>query len=247
MRYAIALMTVALLWTGCRPDIEMYPTATFDTLGVQWMVIERNNMTYYYQGTGVKAASIYSDLHEEAYDRLEAVFNPVLPYKLRYFVWTDWKQAQQLFGTPEWVAGLAFSRSCMCHVRADINLGHEMTHVLAYWAEGVEPNSYSRFINEGVAVAFDQRDHDKMEEAKNTVSQYSLNSITELWADSLETAPHELIYPVGGAFMEYMYSNTTRSEYIALLKNQALPDAEKVFGKERLDRFIADFDSQLGL
>lgn len=247
MKYAIVLLSFAFLWIGCRPEIDMYPAGTADTLGVQWMVIERDNATYYYQGTGVKGASIYSDLHEEAYDKLEAIFNPVLPFKLRYFVWTDWKQAQQLFNTPDWVWGLAFSRSCMCHVRADMNLGHEMTHVLTYWADGVEPNSYSRFINEGVAVAFDLEEVDRMKIAKNALKGYSLNTITELWADSLDTAPHELLYPVGGAFMEYMYSNTTGSEYIALLKNQALPDAEKIFGKERLHKVIADFDSQLGL
>ncbi len=247
MKYTLLLIVFALLVAGCRPEIDMYPTGTLDTLGVQWMVIERDNMTYYYQGTGVKGASIYSDLHEEAYDKLETVFNPIMPNKLRYFVWTDWKQAQQMFNTPEWVWGLAFSKPCICHVRADMNLGHEMTHVMTYWADGVEPNTYSRFINEGVAVAFDLSDRDKMEEAENAATTYQLNSITDLWLDSMETAPHELLYPVGGAFMEYMYNNSTRSEYFALLKNQELPDAETIYGKERLHGMIADFEGRLGL
>lgn len=247
MKYAIVLVSFAFLWIGCRPEIEMYPTGTFDTLGVQWMVIERDNATYYFQGTGVKGASIYSDLHEEAYDRLGAIFNPILPRKLRYFVWTDWQQGLQLYNEPDWVGGFAIPLLCMCNVRADLNLGHEMTHVITYWADGIEPNSYSKFINEGVAVAFDLDEEDRMQIAKEALKGFTLGSTRELWADSLDNAPRELIYPVGGAFMEYMYRNTTRSEYIALLKNQALPDAGMVFGKERLDRFIADFDSQLGL
>lgn len=247
MKYTLLLIAFALLMAGCRPEIEMYPTGTFDTLGVQWMVIERDNMTYCFQGTGVKGASIYSDLHEDAYDKLEGIFNPVMPSKLRYFVWTDWLQAKQLFNTPDWVWGFAFSKTCFCHVRADINLGHEMTHVMTYWADGVEPNSYSRFINEGVAVAFDLSDRDKMEEAKSAVNQYTLSSITELWTDSLQTAPPDLLYPVGGAFMEYMYNNSSRNEYFALLKNQALYEAENIYGKERLHGMIADFEGQLGL
>ncbi len=247
MKYTLLIIALALLIAGCRPDIEMYPTGTLDTLGVQWMVIERDNMTYYFQGTGVKAASIYTDLHEEAYDKLEAIFNPTLPRKLRYFVWTDWQQGLQTYNEPDWVGGFALSLQCMCNVRADMNLGHEMTHVMTYWADGVPSNSYSMFINEGVAVAFDLHDNDKMKEAKNAVTQYTLNSITDLWLDSTETAPHELLYPVGGAFMEYMYNNSSRAEYFALLKNQALPDAETIYGKERLRGMISEFEGQLGL
>lgn len=247
MKYTLLFMVFGLLVAGCRPDIETYPTATFDTLGVQWMVIERDNMTYYFQGTGVKAASIYSDLHEEAYDKLAAIFNPILPRKLRYFVWTDWQQGLQLYNEPDWVGGFSIPQLCMCNVRADLNLGHEMTHVMTYWADGIEPSSYSRFINEGVAVAFDLQDYDKMEEAKNAVSQYPLNSITNLWLDSMDTAPHELLYPVGGAFMEYMYKRSSREEYFSLLKYQELPFAEAIYGKERLHSMIAEFEGQLGL
>lgn len=247
MKYTLLLIVLTLLVASCRPEIDMYPTSSFDTLGVQWMVIERDNMTYYFQGTGVKGASIYTDLHEEAYDKLEAIFNPILPRKLRYFVWTDWQQGLQLYNEPDWVGGFAIPFLCMCNVRADLNLGHEMTHVMTYWADGIEPSSYSRFINEGVAVAFDLQDYDKMVEAKNAVSQYTLNSITDLWLDSMDTAPHELLYPVGGAFMEYMYNHSSRSEYFALLKNQALPDAETIYGKERLHGMLADFEGQLGL
>ncbi len=247
MKYTLLLIVFALSVAGCRPEIEMHPTGASDTLGVQWMVIERDNMTYYFQGTGVKGASIYTDLHEEAYDRLEAVFNPIMPSKISYFVWTDWAQARQLFNKPDWVWGFANSASRVCHVRVDMSLGHEVTHIMTYWADGVQRNSYSMFINEGVAVAFDLSDRDKLKEAKNAATTYQLKSITELWLDSMETAPHDLLYPVGGAFMEYMYNNSSRSEYIALLKNQALPDAETVYGKERLHGMIADFEGKLGL
>ncbi len=247
MRYIIVLIAVVILFAQCKPDIEMQPTGSFDTLGVTWMTIERNNITYYFQGTGVKGASIYSDIHEEAYVELESIFNPVLPKKLRYFVWTDWEQARTLFNTPDWSGGFALSKECVCHVRADISRGHELVHVFTFWAEGILPSSYSRFINEGVAVAFDLEDYSRPERAVEALKEFKLNSITELWDDPQDQMPPDLIYPVGGAFMEYMYQLSSRDEYFALLRNQTIQDAEFIYGKERLAGLIKDFDSKLGL
>jgi len=247
MRYIVVLIAIVITFAQCKPDIEMQPTGSYDTLGVTWMTIERSNIIYYFQGTGVKGASIYSDLHEEAYEDLVGIFNPVLPQKLRYFVWTDFEQAKGIFNAPEWSGGFALSKQCVCHVRADISLGHELVHVLAFWADGIAPYTYSRFINEGVAVAFDLEDHDRIEWAKEVLKDFKLNSIKELWNDPQDLTPHELIYPVGGAFMEYMYQQSSRDEYFTLLRNQTITDAELIYGKDRLEELIRNFDNQLGL
>src|SRR5690606_32827823 len=130
-----------------------------------------------------------TDQHEQAYEKLAAIFNPVLPGKLRYFVWTDWTNARPIFSAPEWSGGLALPWDCICHVRADVPLGHEIVHVMTYWANGTEPNSYARFINEGVAEAFDLQDDDKIQAAKDAVKAFPIGSITELWVDTTESAP----------------------------------------------------------
>lgn len=251
MKYVITLILCLLLFAQCkRSEVAIYPTGIYDTLGVQWMTIDRDNITYYFQGTGTKAASIYTDMHEDAYIQIAPLFNPVLPRKLRYFVWTDWNQAQTIFNTPIDIAGFALSTECVCHVQADIPVGHEIVHVLSYWAKGVEPSTYSRFLNEGIAVAFDQVGDDKLETAKDALGRtsYSLSTVTDIWQEgSQESTPSEVLYPVGGAFVEYMYKNSTSEQFFALIKNQTRADAEEIYGKDKLDALIKEFDSQLGL
>lgn len=245
MRYTLILILCVALFAQCSRNIDVYPTSTYDTLGVQWMTIQRDNIEYYFQGNGVEAASLYTDMHEDAYTRLLPVFEPVLPRKLRFFVWTDRSYGEQALSGS---VGFANPIECVCHVRANQTLGHEMTHIMSYWAWGIEPTTYSRFIDEGLAVAFDLRDDDdRVKTAKKALNDYSLNSIRELWLDTQNSAPAELLYPVGGAFMDYLYKLNETEKFKALVKNQTLEDAENIYGKERLDALIADFDSLLGL
>lgn len=247
MKNIIILIGCSLLFTQCGKDnIEVYPTGSFDTMGVHWMTIERNNIIYYFQGTGVKGASIYTDMHEEAYDKLIPIFNPQLPRKLRFFVWTDWASAIKLFNKPEWVGGFALVEECVCHQRADIPLGHEMTHVLSYWAWGIQLNTYSRFINEGIAETFEQTESDKIVIAKKALEGKNIHSVLDVWQND-ESTDHEILYPVAGAFVEFLYEKNMPGKFKLLVKNQRIEDAENIYGKEQFDAFIAEFDNLVGL
>lgn len=247
MRYIITAITCALLFAQCTaPDIAVQPTGSYDTLGVQWMTIERNNITYYFQGTGVKGASIFTDLHEEAYEQVNPIFNAKLPQKLRFFVWTDWEAARQLFSIPEDVGGFAVSEECVCHTRADIPLAHEMTHVISYWSGGVEPTTYSKFINEGIAVAFDLEGDDKIETAKEAIAGKGLSSVSQVWNDKNETYA-DILYPVGGAFVDFLYKKNMPDKFFKLIKYQRMEDAEEIYGKAELDALIAEFNGLMGL
>lgn len=244
MRYIIALMTCSILFVQCRPEIDVYPTGSYDTLGIRWMTIERDNIMYYFQGNGKEGASIFTDMHEEAYVQLNPVFDARLPQKLRFFIWTDWEQAQHLLGH---FPGFAIPEECVCHIRANQTLGHEMTHILSYWADGVEPTNYSRFIVEGVAVAFDLNENDKIETAKEAIAGYNVESISDFWGGSFENAPEDLLYPVAGAFVQYLYQLNQPEQFKALLKHQTIEDAAQIYGQERLTTIIGEFDKLLGL
>lgn len=244
MKNILALIVCASLLAQCKPKVDVYPTSTYDTLGIRWMTIDRNNITYYFQGTGAKGASIYSDMHEEAYNKLQPIFNAQPPKKLRFFVWTDWTKAEQILNH---FPGFAIPKECVCHVRANQTLGHEIAHILSYWSNGVEPNFYVRFINEGVAVAFDLKGDNKIGIAKNAIKGYELSSITEIWSGQYRSGPDDLLYPVGGAFIEYLYNLNQPEKFFALLKNQSQDDAEMIYGKEELNLIIQQFDKQLGL
>lgn len=226
MRYIVALLVCSLLFVQCGPDIEVHPTDSFDTLGIQWMTMERNNIKYYFQGTGKKGASVYADMHEDAYATLDKVFKAKLPRKLRFFVWTDAAVAEQRLGYP---LGFAVPEECVSHQLYSQTLGHEMTHVLVYWAGGTEQVTYSRFIDEGVAVAFDLSGRDKIEMAKSALAGKNIHSVSEIWYYSA-TAPEEILYPVAGAFMDFLYKKNMSAQFNALLKNQRQVDAENIHG-----------------
>lgn len=244
MRYIIILIVFTLLFVQCRTKVELYPTGSYDTLGVQWMTMERNNIIYYFQGTGERAASLFTDLHEEAYEDLAQVFNPGLPGKLRLFVWTDWVEAQQKLGIP---LGFAYPPDCICHIKFNQTLGHEITHILSYWANGTAAHTYSRLVTEGVAVAFDLSGRNKMDNAKEALIGTDIRSITDIWSGDYQNAPEDVFYPIAGAFMEYLYKKNMQDEFFALLKNQKQIEAEQIYGKDVLDSIIRDFDAQLGL
>lgn len=246
MKNIILLITVSILFIRCgrEKEIHLQPTGTYDTLGVQWTTIERNNMIYYFQGEGEKGPSLFTDLFEEAYEQLDPIFNAQLPRKLRFFVWTDWDMAERVHGHS---LSFAVGIKCECHVSVSHPLGHEITHILEYWSGGNPRNTYSKFITEGVAVAFDLEKDDKMKTARQAIVNQSLGSIRDLWLDYSDTAPDELLYPVAGAFIDYIYKLKEPDKFKLLIKNQTLEDAELIYGKERLDALIADFDSELGL
>lgn len=246
MKYIIPIIACCILFTQCKKDVQKYPTGTYDTLGVQWMTIDRDNITYYFQGTGAEGASIYTDLHEEAYNRIAPIFKPQLPQKLRFFVWTSWQDATLLFSIPEDVGGFAISRECVCHTRADIPLGHEMTHVISYWSGGVEPTEYSEFINEGIAVAFDLEGDDKLETAKKAIEGKNFPGIRQIWSETYD-APSDILYPVGGAFIDFLYKKNMNEQFFRLIKEQSIENAEEIYGKDQLNSFINEFDTMLGL
>lgn len=247
MKHIIALIAASILFAQCSPNIETYPTTTYDTLGVSWMCMERDNVTYYFQGRGVKAASIYSDLHEDAYNKLQPVFNAKLPRKLSYFVWMDWQQAKLIFNPAEWAAGFALEQSCACHVRADINRAHELVHILSYWANGQKRETYSRLVCEGVAVAFDLEDHDRTARAKKALEGKSFSSIKDFWVDRAHDIDPDVFYPVSGAFMEFIYNKNQPEKFSRLLRNQRMEEAEEIYGKDLLHVWMAEFDRHIGL
>jgi hypothetical protein len=245
MKYSFAFIACIFLFARCGQDsINVQPTSTYDTLGIHWMTIERTHITYYFQGDGVNGASIYTDMHEDAYVKLDQVFHAKMPQKLRFFVWTNENIAEQLLGSP---LGFTLPEECVCHLRANQTLGHEMTHALSYWAGGVRPKTYSRFVSEGVAVAFDLRDVDRIAEAKSALKGQNIHSVTDLWSGSNQSADEEVFYPVAGAFMDFMYKKNLPDQFNALIKNETMEDAENIYGKERLDALIAEFNKLVGL
>jgi hypothetical protein len=245
MKYLVVLIACAYLFTGCNRDKNVEPTSSYDTLGIQWRVVERPNVIYYFQDHNAPSyyTSNYADQHEAAYAKLNDIFKAQLPRKLRYFVWNDPDVAAQRLGYP---LGFAVGRECVCHVHPAQTRGHEITHILSYWADGVPWQTYRRLVTEGVAVAFDLSDRDRIMAAKLAGAGHGITSVAELWEGNMTDAPEEVFYPIAGAFMEHLYKQSDRDRFIALIKNQDIESAVSIYGLEKMQAIIAEFDAKMG-
>jgi hypothetical protein len=246
MKYTIVLIMVLSLFAQCRHAQTVQPTGSYDTLGIHWSVVQGTNATYYFQDFSVQSgyATQYVNLHESAYTELNSRFNATLPQKLRFFVWKDATLAAQLLGRS---LGFTDPYDCIIHVRPQQTIGHEMTHALSYWAWGRTPTGYNRFINEGVAVAFDLSNSDRIKLAKAAIAGQGIHSVTDLWYGSYYGAPEEIFYPVAGACMDFLYKQNQPALFDSLVKNQTFESAQNIYGTDRLNSLIAGFNSAIGL
>jgi hypothetical protein len=254
MKQIIFLIACISLFAQCRRIDNDFPNKTvekisrYDTLGLPWLVCDRGHIIYYFQDdpavNNISAVFEFTDEHENAYTTIDQVFKAQLPHKLHMFVWLDEYLAEQKLGHP---LGWAIPEKCELQTYQTQTLGHEMTHILTYWAGGIPPTTKTRFVNEGVAVAFDLSGRDKMAGAKAALAGQNIQSVTDFWSGSYQSASEEIFYPVAGAFMDFMYKQNMPNEFQALIKNQTQYDAENIYGKARLDSLIAEFDKQVGL
>ena len=209
-----------------------------------WIKVESDHILFCFQDTinWTENMNTYIEAHERAYKKLAEIFHPALPRKLLLYVWTDKTLAEKLLHQP---LGFTDPGKCICNVHRNQTVGHEMTHALSYWGWGEEPKARTRFVNEGVAVAFDLDDADKTERAKAAVAGKNLHSILEIWED--EAADANLLYPVAGAFFQYLYRLSTPEQFKRWMKNQDVADVKRTFGADEFAKIIADFNRQIGL
>ena len=175
----------------------------------------------------------YCDTRENAY-QINNQFFEAEPYKkIDYFVWSKPKDAINIVGK-----NLGFADSDLCKINLSINqtIGHEMTHILCDF--GMKPTNRNRLINEGVAVAFDLSHSDKMKAAIRTNTEnLGIKDINE----RAEELPEAYIYPVGGAFIEYLLKNFGDEKLKSLLRDQSWNHLIELYGTE----VLAEFDKKI--
>jgi hypothetical protein len=245
MKYIIAFIACILLFAECH-KVKMYQfSSRIDTLGTKWGMVEGGHITYYFQNpdSWSDAVTGYVSEHENAYETIDTVFKAQLPRKLRFFIWTDTAMARQQLGYP---LGFAVPTECVCHVRPNQTVGHEMTHILCYWSWGITPTEITRFVNEGIAVAFDLNPGSKIDVAKSAIAGQNIQSILDLWSGG-NYASESVLYPVAGAFMQYMYNQNQSDKFDSLTKHQTIADAQSIYGNSQFDQLIANFNKLLGL
>lgn len=245
MKYIIVLIACSFLFVQCRrPEVEETVTTT-DTMGIGWGTIARANVTYYFQNVsgGPDIVARFADRYDEAYVFIDQVFKAKLPQKLRFYVWDDTALAVH---TLKRSAGFSLPEHCICHIKTDETRGHEMAHVLSYWAGGVPPTKTTKFFNEGIAIAFDLNPENKISKAITAIAGENIKSVAQAWAGQYDTSD-KIMLPLAGAFVDYLYKQNMPDQFNAVIKNQTMENAQMVYGKDKLDKLVADFNKLVGL
>jgi tetratricopeptide (TPR) repeat protein len=208
-----------------------------------WVTIQSPVITYKFQDTIGSTAFVYKfiQLHDSAYYKLRDTFRSVPPAKPIVHVWSDPEIAKKVLHRS---LGFSFSKQCFSHVSRYQSVGHELSHILSFWSWGTANTGYSKFINEGIAVCFDQGNYDKYAYARQVVAKYGTD-VLKVWKNEKDY-DDDVLYPLGGAFVQYMYEHSTPEQFRQLVKQQKLDNVRVIYGAQ-FDTMVADFDKLMGV
>lgn len=200
----------------------------------KWEALETSHFRFRFQNPKrVGSIQSYAALHEQAYETNNRFFQATLPRKIDFFVWDDGLEAKKILGQE-----LGFTQPYMVtiHVLPDQTKGHEITHMLTHY--GMQPPRKNHFINEGVAVCFDQTNRNRMQVARQATSGQTID-IWQMW-EHPETYSNKELYPVGGALLEYLLAHSSEAEVKRLLREQTPQLGRQLFSQQ-----VADFEKEL--
>ena len=191
-----------------------------------------------------KAVELIKDLEKYINDReiafgvINQYFIGVVPKKIDFFVWDSRETMSEVLHTN---IGFANPDLCIVHCCYDQTKGHEITHVVSNYIDKIKNKS---FINEGTAVVFDQTDRDRISVARDAIKVKGLVSLSikDMW--NPKTADLEILYPVSGAFVEFLINKEGKEKFFQLFKNQTYENAKVVYG-EAFDSLILEFEQLL--
>lgn len=183
--------------------------------------------------------SKYIQKQVTAYDSLQVYFGDKLPGKIDFYVWNDGETARHHLAKSN---AFATPATRLIHTGFKDTSGHEIAHTIVFYA--AEYKNKTRLINEGTAVYFDQTNRNRYKIAKRALNRVKIDSLSvrALWEDL--GLQEEVLYPVGGAFVETLILQGGKEKYLQLLADQRYSNAQKIYG-DQLDEIIAWFEKEL--
>jgi tetratricopeptide (TPR) repeat protein len=195
-----------------------------------WKVIQTDNFIFHFPpNTVVANLNSFTNSGQRAFNEINNFFNSTIPKKIDFFVWNTNEDAR------EWgLSQLGFSRPefYIIHSRYNQTLGHEITHIISYHYS--KPVNASRFINEGIAVAFDQTKTNKLKEAlkQRDKENYTKDiSIVEAW-NNPKKYPEWVYYPLAGELIQRLIKQSGKEKFLKLVKDQSYESAKSIYGKD---------------
>jgi hypothetical protein len=154
------------------------PSASAQTFA-GWSVVETPRFRLEFPPKPHVDAKAFADQLEGAYAELQRVLGGAPPGRINFYVWNSNAEAEAVLGRP---LGFARPDLMLVHAAAGQTRGHELTHVFVHHV--FRPEATSRFIEEGIAVALDLSNRDRLGLARQAVKEGGLQrpNVARLWA-----------------------------------------------------------------
>ena len=205
-----------------------------------WSLVETPHFRLQFPPNPHVDAKEFADQLERAHAELQRILGGAPSGRINFYVWNTSAEAEAVLGRP---LGFARPDLMLVHAAADQTRGHELTHVFVHHV--FRPEATSRFIEEGIAVALDMSNRDRIGMARQAVKEGGLQRpiIARLWTSG-GALDDNVMYPIAGAFIDYLARQGGRERLFALLKNQTIERARTIYGGD-FDRLVAEFETQL--
>ena len=195
-----------------------------------WEIVETEHLRFHFQPNyKIESIEKYCEIRENAYIQNNEFFKATPFKKIDYFIWCEPEGAKEIVGKE-----LGFANSDLCIINSKLNqtIGHEITHILSEY--GVRPILKNRLVNEGVSVAFDLTNRNRIELAKSVnIKNFTIKELIEQ-ADNL---PDSILYPIGGALIEHLKLEKDDIKLKKLIKEQSWQNLIKLYGIEKIEKF----------
>lgn len=198
-----------------------------------WKIVESEKYIFHFPpNTEIENIDSFINAREEAFKSVNDFFNVTIPKKIDFIAWNNNEDAR-VIGIPQ----LGFSKPeyCLIHSRYNQTLGHEITHIIShYYSESIIK---SRFINEGISVAFDLTNEDKLKSAQKLKLEDNFKgtiSILEAWNNPKKYSEW-VYYPFAGEFIKRLLEKGGKDNFLKLVSNQTYESAKKIYGIELVE------------
>jgi tetratricopeptide (TPR) repeat protein len=167
--------------------------------------------------------------HEMAWERLTELIGGAPDVPVRYIVWGDLAEARELCG----ITSLGFARPeyALIHCRWEQTVGHELAHVFV--GRVLQPTVTTRFVNEGLAVAHDLTNRNRLDVARGAMGETGVDSVDlELLWTGQHPGGEDILYPVSGAWIDFLIREAGREKVLELARNQTIESAAAIYGED---------------
>jgi hypothetical protein len=221
-------------------SLALLPPAASAQTFAGWSLVETPHFRLQFPPNPQVDSKEFADQLERAHAELQRILGGAPSGRINFYVWNSSAEAEAVLGRP---LGFARPDLMLVHAAAGQTRGHELTHVFVHHV--FRPEATRRFIEEGIAVALDMSKRDRIGMARQAVKEGGIQRpiINRLWTSG-GTLDENVVYPIAGAFIDYLARKGGRERLFALLKDQTIERARTIYGGD-FDSFVAEFETQL--